>query len=142
MIKFRTNIYGFNKSDVIKFVNEVADEYESIYNKLKNATIQIESLNKELERYKDLEKTLNDTLLLAQETSANAQKAAYAQSKLIVEDAKNNASKIVNNSLIKAQNIEREAEELQRKVISYKKRFIALVESQVDEMDKFDERLK
>ena len=33
-------------------------------------------------------------------------------------------------------------EELQRKVISYKKRFIALVESQVDEMDKFDERLK
>ena len=141
MIKFRTNIYGFNKSDVIKFVNEVADEYESIYNKLKNATIQIESLNKELERYKDLEKTLNDTLLLAQETSANAQKAAYAQSKLIVEDAKNNASKIVNNSLIKAQNIEREAEELQRKVISYKKRFIALVESQVDEMDKFDERL-
>lgn len=142
MIKFRTNIYGFNKSDVIKFVNEVADEYESIYNKLKNATIQIESLSKELERYKDLEKTLNDTLLLAQETSANAQKAAYAQSKLIVEDAKNNASKIVNNSLIKAQNIEREAEELQRKVISYKKRFIALVESQVDEMDKFDERLK
>ena len=142
MIKFRTNIYGFNKSDVIKFVNEVAYEYESIYNKLKNATIQIESLNKELERYKDLEKTLNDTLLLAQETSANAQKAAYAQSKLIVEDAKNNASKIVNNSLIKAQNIEREAEELQRKVISYKKRFIALVESQVDEMDKFDERLK
>ena len=142
MIKFRTNIYGFNKSDVIKFVNEVADEYESIYNKLKNATIQIESLNKELERYKDLEKTLNDTLLLAQETSANAQKAAYAQSKLIIEDAKNNASKIVNNSLIKAQNIEREAEELQRKVISYKKRFIALVESQVDEMDKFDERLK
>lgn len=142
MIKFRTNIYGFNKSDVIKFVNEVADEYESIYNKLKNATIQIESLNKELERYKDLEKTLNDTLLLAQETSANAQKAAYTQSKLIVEDAKNNASKIVNNSLIKAQNIEREAEELQRKVISYKKRFIALVESQVDEMDKFDERLK
>ena len=142
MIKFRTNIYGFNKSDVIKFVNEVADEYESIYNKLKNATIQIESLNKELERYKDLEKTLNDTLLLAQETSANAQKAAYAQSKLIVEDAKNNASKIVNNSLIKAQNIEREAEELQRKVISYQKTFIALVESQVDQMDKFDERLK
>ena len=58
-----------------------------------------------------------------------------------MEDARNNASKIVNNSLIKAQNIEREAEELQRKVISYKKRFIALVESQVDEMDKFDERL-
>ena len=141
MVKFRTNIYGYNKSDVDSFVKEVASEYESIYEKLKNVTLEAESLRKENEKYKSLEKTLNDTLLLAQETSANAQKAAYAQSKLIVEDARNNASKIVNNSLIKAQNIEREAEELQRKVISYKKRFIALVESQVDEMDKFDERL-
>lgn len=142
MVKFRTNIYGYNKSDVAKFVSEVASEYESIYEKLKNVTLEAQSLKAENEKYKNLEKTLNDTLLLAQETSANAQKAAFAQSKLIVEDAKNNASKIVNNSLLKAQNIEREAEELQRKVISYKKRFIALVESQVDEMDKFDERLK
>lgn len=142
MVKFRTNIYGYNKSDVAKFVGEVASEYESIYEKLKNVTLEAQSLKEENAKYKNLEKTLNDTLLLAQETSANAQKAAFAQSKLIVEDAKNNASKIVNNSLLKAQNIEREAEELQRKVISYKKRFIALVESQVDEMDKFDERLK
>ena len=141
MVKFRTNIYGDKKSYVASFVKEVASEYESIYEKLKNVTLEAENLRKENEKYKSLEKTLNDTLLLAQETSANAQKAAYAQSKLIVEDARNNASKIVNNSLIKAQNIEREAEELQRKVISYKKRFIALVESQVDEMDKFDERL-
>ncbi len=141
MVKFRTNIYGYNKDDVVKFVNKVAEEYENIYQKLRTATLEAESLRKEIEKYQNLEKTLNDTLLLAQETSANAQKAAFAQSKLIIEDAKNNASKIVNNSLVKAQNIEREAEELQRKVISYKKRFIALVESQVDEMDKFDERL-
>ncbi len=141
MVKFRTNIYGYNKDDVVKFVNKVAEEYENIYQKLRTATLETESLRKEIEKYQNLEKTLNDTLLLAQETSANAQKAAFAQSKLIIEDAKNNASKIVNNSLVKAQNIEREAEELQRKVISYKKRFIALVESQVDEMDKFDERL-
>ena len=141
MVKIRTNIYGYNKIDVASFLKKVASEYESIYEKLKNVTLEAENLRKENEKYKSLEKTLNDTLLLAQETSANAQKAAYAQSKLIVEDARNNASKIVNNSLIKAQNIEREAEELQRKVISYKKRFIALVESQVDEMDKFDERL-
>ena len=141
MVKFRTNIYGYNKSDVASFVKEVASEYESIYEKLKNVTLEAENLRKENEKYKSLEKTLNDTLLLAQETSANAQKAAYAQSKLIVEDARNNASKIVNNSLIKAQNIEREAEEFQRNAISPKKRFIALVESQVDEMDKFDERL-
>ena len=93
MVKFRTNIYGYNKDDVVKFVNKVAEEYENIYQKLRTATLEAESLRKEIEKYQNLEKTLNDTLLLAQETSANAQKAAFAQSKLIIEDAKNNASK-------------------------------------------------
>lgn len=141
MRKFRTSFSGYNKDDVNEFVSEVIREYESILQKLRNSTKEMELLNRELERYKSLEKSMNDTLLVAQEVSANAQKAAIAEGKLIVEDAKNSASKIVNNSLIKAQNIEREAEELKRKVISYKKRFIALVESQMDEVNKFDDRL-
>lgn len=141
MRKFRTSFSGYNKDDVNEFVSEVIREYESILQKLRSSTKEMEMLNRELERYKALEKSMNDTLLVAQEVSVNAQKAAIAEGKLIVEDAKNSASKIVNNSLIKAQNIEREAEELKRKVISYKRRFIALVESQMDDVNKFDERL-
>ena len=141
MRKFRTSFLGYNKEDVNEFVSEVIREYESILEKLRTSTKEMEYLNRELERYKGLEKSMNDTLLVAQEVSANAQKAAIAEGKLIIEDAKNSASKIVNNSLIKAQNIEREAEELKRKVISYKRKFIALVESQMDDVDKFDERL-
>ena len=141
MRKFRTSFSGYNKDDVNEFVSEVIREYESILQKLRNSTKEMELLNRELERCKRLEKSMNDTILVAQEVSANAQKAAVAEGKLIVEDAKNSASKIVNNSLIKAQNIEREAEELKRKVISYKRRFIALVESQMDDVNKFDERL-
>ena len=141
MKKFRISFSGYNKADVNEFVSEVINQYESILQKLKLSAKEIEYLNRELSRYKNMEKTLNDTLLVAQETSANAQRAAIAEGKLIIEDAKNNASKIVNNSLIKAQNIEKEAEELKRKVISYKRRFIALVESQVDEVNNLDERL-
>ena len=47
MVKFRTNIYGYNKSDVAKFVGEVASEYESIYEKLKNLTLEAKSLKEE-----------------------------------------------------------------------------------------------
>lgn len=141
MKKFRTSFSGYNKSDVNEFVSEVITEYENILQKLRESTKEIGYLNGELEKYKNLEKTLNDTLLCAQEASANAQRAAINEGKLIIDDAKNNASKIINNSLIKAQNIEREAEDLKRKVASYKKRFIALVESQMDEIDKFNDRM-
>ena len=139
MNKFRTSFSGYNKEDVNAFVNEVIQEYESILQKLRNSTKEMECLNRELERYRGLERTLNDTLLVAQETSANAHKAAVAEGKLIVEEAKNNASRIINNSLIRAQNIEDEAEDLKRKVASYKKRFTALVESQLEEINQYDD---
>ncbi len=141
MRKFRTSFSGYNKDDVNAFVSEVIQEYEAILQKLRTSTADMECLNKELERYRGLEKTLNDTLLVAQETSANAHKAAVAEGKLIVEEAKNNASRIINNSLIRAQRIENEAEDLKRKVSSYKKRFTALVESQLDELNRYDDRL-
>lgn len=140
MKKFRISFSGYNKDDVNAFVAEVISEYEAILQKLKDSTKEMEYLNKELQKYKSLEKSLNDTLLVASEATANAQKAAIAEGKLIIEDAKSSASKIVNNSLIKAQNIEREAEELKRKVASYKRRFMALVESQIDDINNFDER--
>ena len=141
MEKFRNSFSGYNKNDVNKFVEEVIKEYEKTYEKLKQSAQEIEYLNKELSRYKNLEKTLNDTLLVAQESSANAQKAAIAEGKLIIEDAKNHASKIINNSLIKAQNIEREAEDLKHRVTSFKNRFSSLIESQMDEINKFDDSL-
>lgn len=141
MKKFRTSFSGYNKSDVNDFVSEVISEYESILEKLKVSMREIEHLNKELEKYKTLEKSLNDTLLVAQEASANAQKAAISEGKLIIEEAKRNASKIINNSLVKAQNIERDAEELKRRVASFKHRFMALVESQMDEVSTFDDTL-
>lgn len=64
MVKFRTNIYGYNKSDVASFVKEVASEYESIYEKLKNVTLEAESLRKENEKYKSLEKHLTTLFCL------------------------------------------------------------------------------
>ena len=141
MKKFRTSLKGYNKTDVNNFIAEVVREYESILEKLKNSTKDIEYLSNELERYKGLEKSLNDTLLVAQEATANAQKAAINEGRLIIEDAKRNASKIINNSLIKAQSIERDAEELKRKVISYKRKFTVLVESHMDDINAMDERL-
>ena len=141
MKKFRTSFSGYNKADVNQFLSEVITEYENILQKLRGSVTEIEYLNKELERYKTLEKSLNDTLLCAQEATANAQKAAIAEGKLIIEEAKKNASKIVNNSILKAQSIEKDAEELKRRVASFKTRFMALVESQMDEVSKFDDKM-
>ena len=121
--KFSTSIQGYKKEEVNDFVKEVTIEYESMLKKLKSSCEVIESLKSELKHYKDIESTLNRAILIAEESTSNIKKAAYDESKIVVEDAKRNATKIINNALTKADRIEAEAESLRRKVAVYKKRF-------------------
>lgn len=139
--KFSTSIQGYKKEEVNDFVKEVTKEYESMLQKLKNSCEVIESLRSELKHYKDIEATLNRAILVAEESTSNIKKAAYDESKVIVEDAKRNATKVINNALIKAERIEAEAEALRRKVLVYKRRFKELVEDQLDEIEQFDDRI-
>ena len=139
--KFSTSIQGYKKEEVNDFVKEVTKEYESMLQKLKNSCEVIESLKSELKHYKDIESTLNRAILIAEESTSNIKKAAYDESKVIIEDAKRNATKVINNALTKAERIESEAESLRRKVSAYKRRFRTLVEGQLDEIEQFDDRM-
>ena len=139
--KFSTSIQGYNKQEVNAFVNEVVKEYESMLNKLKSSCETIETMKKEMKRYKEIEATLNRTILIAEESTSNIKRAAYEESKVIIDEAKRNATKVINNALHKAERIEEDAESLRRKVSVYKRRFKALMESQLDELEEFDERL-
>ena len=138
--KFNTSIQGYNKEEVNNFVREVTKEYENMLTKLKNASDLIESMRSELKHYKDIESTLNRAILVAEESTSNIKKAAYDESKVIIEDARRNATKVINNALMKAEKIESDAESLRRKVAVYKRRFRSLVEDQLDDIEQFDDR--
>lgn len=133
MYKFKTSQDGYDKEDVHKFVDKVVVEYEKILKKLKDSTKEVETLNKEIKNLKKVGET-SDFF-----ANSKQEKIGINEEDLIIERAKRNASKIINNSLLKAQTIEKEAEELQRKVILYKKKFISLIESQKEELNSFGE---
>ena len=139
--KFRVGLSGYSKEDVNKFVSDVTEEYERLLNKLKESDEKVRQLETELVHYKQLEGSLNRAIVLAEETTNNIKKSAYDESKVIVDDAKKNASRIVNTALLRAESIERENESLRRKVASYKKRFKDLLEENLDELEKIDETL-
>ena len=139
--KFSTSVPGYNRNEVNNFVNEVVKEYESMLAKLKNSCEIIDSLKKELKHYQDNEASLNRAILIAEESTSNIKKAAYEESKVIIDDAKRNATKVINNALQKAERIEEDAENLRRKVSNYKRRFKALIENQLDELEEFDDRI-
>ena len=139
MKKFNTSLNGYAKNEVNSFVNEVAKEYESMLNNLKAKDQEILALKNELERFKNMENTLNRAILVAEEASNNIKRVARDEYKGIVEDAKRNASRIVNDALIKAERVEQEAETLKRRVIIFKRRFKQAVEEQLEVIENIEE---
>ena len=138
MRKFNTSFPGYNKGEVNSFVQNVTTEYEGMLENLKNRDQEIEKLKNELMHYKNIENTLNRAILIAEESSQNIKKTAFDESRAIIEDAKRNASRIINNALIKAEKVETEAESLKRQFANYKKRYRNILEEAIDEVDRLE----
>ena len=141
MKKFSKSFNGYSKSEVNEFVARVTKEYENMLDSLKERDRENKTLKEKLLQYQNMENTLNRALLVAEDASNQIKRMARDESKSIVEDAKRNASRIVNDALIKAQKLESDAEELRRRIVVFKKRFRAAVETELEAMEQINDEL-
>jgi len=137
--KFNTSLNGYNKIEVNNFVNEVTSEYESMLAKLKKQDEDINLLKQELEKYKNMENTLNRAIVIAEDASNQIKKIARDEARGVIDDAKRNASRIVNDALLKADKIEQDAELLKRRVSVFKRRLQNVVDEQIEFIDSINE---
>lgn len=136
--KFKTAFNGYNKEDVNSFIRSVTKEYESMLERLKKSDAENEDLKKKLVEYQNLENTLRRSLLIAEESNKELRRVAKNESIQMVEEAGRNASRIVNDALIKAERIEANADALKRRAIMYKRKIKQLLDEQNQMLDKFD----
>ena len=108
---------------------------------LKERDRENKTLKEKLLQYQNMETTLNRALLVAEDASNQIKRMARDESKAIVDDAKRNASRIVNDALLKAQKLETDAEELRRKIIIFKKRFRAAVETELEAIEQINDEM-
>ncbi len=138
MEKFSTSFTGYKKEEVNKFLDDVIKQVETMINNMKAKDLEIDKLKAELEHYKNLESTFNRALLVAEDAGQQIRNSARSESKNLIEDAKRNADRIVNNALLEASNARRDAEKLRRNIITFKKRLRDILETQLDLVDDID----
>lgn len=138
MKKFATAINGYDKTEVNNFVLEITDEYEKMLNKLKERDAEISRLEEQLKYFQNLESTLNRAVLIAEDSSTQMKKVARDEAKNIIDEAKKNASYIVNDALMKAAKTEEEADKLKRSLKIYKARIREAIEEQLIIVDDVD----
>ena len=138
MEKFSTSFSGYNKEEVNKFIDDVIKQVESMINNMKSKDLEIENLKAELEHYKGIEKTFNRALNLAEDAGEQIKNQAKNDSAQIIIDAKRNADRIINNALVKSDQINRDAERLKRNIIIFKHRLRDILETQIELADDID----
>lgn len=143
---------NYTKEQLDSFLDQIIKQVENMIedNKAKNKEIairdrKIEELEKmvsstnhmrdKLAQYERMEGTLNRAIMMAQKTSDQIKSTAHRESEIILEDAKRNASRIVNESLLKAEKTEMEAEMLKRNITIFKRKLRGLIETQLEMVD-------
>ena len=103
---------GYSVEEVDDFLDEISVDYAKKNKELTEANKKIDEFNKELEKYKNLEDTLQNTLIMAQTTAEEVKNVARQQADQIVA--------------------EKELEDLQKKFDIYKAKMESLLISQLE----------
>lgn len=126
---------GYNRQEVNDFVDYVIKKTEENILTIKKQKEEIEYLKKENERLSRLEQSYmyiqNQIENRANEIKANAKYEAD----LIMREAKDNASSIVNDALLKTEKINSDRERLNQTLKVYKRKVKAALLEQLEIMD-------
>ena len=130
--RFTKAIKGYNSNEVDEFLDELTVEYEKLYKENAELRNEVESNKKDLEHYRNVEHTLQNTLVMAQTTAEDIKKMANQQADQIVKDAELNAKQAVEELGRQEFEMRVKLEEMKKKFDMYKAKMEALLISQLE----------
>ncbi len=139
MDKFTITEKGYSVTEVNNFIDNVITQTESMLEKMKKQQKDVIFLQKQIESYQKLENELKSALVRAEHSKDDIMKQALVEKNTIIEDAKKNASRIVNDALLRAEKIELKADTLERNMKIFKKKLKLVVEQQLAVIDEIEE---
>ena len=130
--RFSKKINGYNADEVDDFLDQVTEDYEKLYRENAELRDAIDECHKELEHYKNVEQTLQNTLVMAQTTADDIKATAQSRAEQIIRDAQSEARRSSEEIAKEEFEIRKRTEELKRQFGVYKAKMEALLISQLE----------
>src|SRR5690625_3858860 len=129
---FTKTFRGYDEDEVNEFLDQVIKDYELTIRKAKEYEAKVKQLEEKISHFSNIEETLNQSILVAQETAEEVKGNARKEAKLIIKEAEKNADRIINEALDKSRKIHLEIEDLKKQGKVFRTRLRMLVEAQLD----------
>ncbi len=125
-------VNGYSVEEVDDFLDELTIDYEKIYKQAGEATQKIANLEEELKRYKNIENTLQNTLVMAQSAAEETKELAKQQAEQIINQAQGTAKQEVIEIEQTITIRKKELEDLEKQIDVYKAKMESLLISQLE----------
>ena len=123
---------GYSVEEVDEFLDEMTADYEKLYRETAENKNKIEALKEDIAKYKNIEGTLQNTLLMAQSAADEVRELAKKQAEQILNDAQSEAKKAVTEIEQEITLKTKELEDLQKQFDVYKAKMESLLISQLE----------
>lgn len=130
--RFSKTLKGYNVDEVDDFLDQLTVDYEKLYKENADLREQIENSKKDLEHYRNVEHTLQNTLVMAQTTADDIKANAQLRADQIIRDAQSEAKRATETISKEEFEIRKRTEELKRQFGVYKAKMEALLISQLE----------
>jgi cell division initiation protein len=129
--EFKHGFRGYSEDEVNEFLDEIVRDYEALIRENDELKENTSGMTERLEQYRKLEATLQNTLVVAQQTAEEVKMAARKEAELIVREAESKAQEIINQAEERSRNAIRELDQLRRETEKYRVQVKSLLESQL-----------
>lgn len=130
--EFRKTLRGFDPVEVDTFLEMVADEYEDLLkerNRLKEEVIKLQT---QLQDYQQVEHTLKETLMNAQESIKRARMNSEKEGQMIIREAELKSDEIIGNAYKALEKMKNELMLIKTQKDSFSSKLRHLIQSQLE----------
>jgi cell division initiation protein len=131
-ITFKKAMRGYSEQEVNEVLDKIIDDYSAYIHENIELKDRLAVLNEGIQHYKNIEESLQNTLLVAQQTGEDIKKAAYEKAEIIVKEAELKAKMIINEANDEIIKSKRELDDLKKNMRIYKNKVESLLMSQLE----------
>lgn len=134
--EFRKSTRGYNQREVDNFFARVFKDYEELYRQNLDFQEELDEVKEKLNQYQLIENTLQNTLVLAQQTAEEIKKNAEEEAALIIDKAIHHGEKTLQSAEAKINEVRTEYERLKQLEQNYRIQLRTLFQTQLAFLDK------
>lgn len=131
-LTFKKTFMGYSEDEVNEVLDKVIEDYNAYVRENIELKDKLTVLNDAMQHYKNIEESLQNTLIVAQQTGEEIKKNAYAKSDTITKEAEIKAQKIINDANQEVVRIKFEYEDMKKRLHIFKSKSETLLLSQLE----------